>query len=293
MSKNSRTIIESAFYYFLVFFCFFITAVAIWQYDKTWNDCNPLFSSSDPSNGRCVPEKDLEKWGQTGDFFGGIINPLVGLTTILLILGTLRQNRIAIDISKIELEKSSEALEKQGQLMASEYRERAFSRILEKLESLFHSQKSASHRSNSGQQYTFINNAFTAATEILFHRLEGLHDESEAQKAKVCEDLLDLHLASEMPFLMALAKIYSDEKDDIARYMLCIQLLSATEINYLRVSSALIERNIKNDLVEDKYGAVNMSLLIAVKELFTKSADLYDGTVDFHPNSGAGEVRKS
>jgi hypothetical protein len=50
-------------------------------------------------------------WGQFGDFMGGLVNPLIGLITIFLLLRSLRQNEIALRLSRDELEATREAVE--------------------------------------------------------------------------------------------------------------------------------------------------------------------------------------
>ncbi|MFZ5579889.1 MAG: putative phage abortive infection protein [Pseudomonadota bacterium] len=63
---------------------------------------------------------DLSRWGQTGDFFGGILNPVFGFLSVLALVLTLRQNQKALqqnqealEDSRIELSRSADALAKQ------------------------------------------------------------------------------------------------------------------------------------------------------------------------------------
>lgn len=44
---------------------------------------------------------DPATWGQFGDFLGGVINPMVGLITIVLLLATLRSQRAQLDQEKL------------------------------------------------------------------------------------------------------------------------------------------------------------------------------------------------
>lgn len=46
----------------------------------------------------------IEKWAQTGDFFGGILNPIFALLSLVLIAFTLRQNQKALEQNKDALE---------------------------------------------------------------------------------------------------------------------------------------------------------------------------------------------
>jgi uncharacterized membrane protein len=69
--------------------------------------------------------------GSLGDFFGGMLNPIVALLGIILLALTLRQNSEALKLTRVELQKSSEqaklsaiALNKQEQHMRQESIER-------------------------------------------------------------------------------------------------------------------------------------------------------------------------
>lgn len=48
-----------------------------------------------------------EEWGQLGDYFGGLINPLVGLATVILVLINIRIQRLELKSSLIQLEISN------------------------------------------------------------------------------------------------------------------------------------------------------------------------------------------
>lgn len=49
-----------------------------------------------------------EAWGQLGDFLGGMVNPIIGLITILLLATSLKQNQIALQQSKDALKRAEE-----------------------------------------------------------------------------------------------------------------------------------------------------------------------------------------
>jgi hypothetical protein len=44
-----------------------------------------------------------ENWGQFGDFVGGLLNPIVGVVTIVLLVRTLRAQNVSIDMQRKEL----------------------------------------------------------------------------------------------------------------------------------------------------------------------------------------------
>lgn len=54
---------------------------------------------------------DQTIWGVFGDYVGGILNPIVGLITIILLVVTLRQNQRALHQNEIALEQNREELE--------------------------------------------------------------------------------------------------------------------------------------------------------------------------------------
>lgn len=49
-------------------------------------------------------------WGQFGDYFGGVLNPILGFFTIILLIITLSISYQTLKVSKIELEKATEML---------------------------------------------------------------------------------------------------------------------------------------------------------------------------------------
>ncbi|WP_435275697.1 putative phage abortive infection protein [Psychrobium sp. nBUS_13] len=53
----------------------------------------------------------VSDWGATGDFFGGILNPIIALTSLFLIMHTLIQNQEALAQTKEALEQSEKAIE--------------------------------------------------------------------------------------------------------------------------------------------------------------------------------------
>lgn len=54
---------------------------------------------------------ELEHFGQFGDYLGGVINPVVGLLTIVLLTNSMRQNREALAKANEELELTRAAID--------------------------------------------------------------------------------------------------------------------------------------------------------------------------------------
>lgn len=76
---------------------------------------------------------DTTKWGQVGDFFGGLLNPVFGfLTIVALVLTLLLQNRELkvsreeLELSRDELAKSAEALRAQNKAIEQQSFEQTF-----------------------------------------------------------------------------------------------------------------------------------------------------------------------
>lgn len=68
-----------------------------------------------------------EKWGQLGDFFGGVLNPVIGFVTLILLLVTITQNQKALEYNSQELEltrnelsDSKKALQQQVVILATQ-----------------------------------------------------------------------------------------------------------------------------------------------------------------------------
>lgn len=57
-----------------------------------------------------VPSIAVADWGQFGDFFGGFINPIVGLVTIVLFAASLKQSQVAISHSEQALTQNEKIL---------------------------------------------------------------------------------------------------------------------------------------------------------------------------------------
>lgn len=53
---------------------------------------------------------DHSSWGQFGDYFGGVLNPILGFFTVLLLIITLRISYQTLKVSKDELEKATDML---------------------------------------------------------------------------------------------------------------------------------------------------------------------------------------
>lgn len=57
-----------------------------------------------------------EAWGQLGDYVGGLLNPLVGIATVVLVVRTLQHSRDEASSTREELQKQLMAMEKQHAL---------------------------------------------------------------------------------------------------------------------------------------------------------------------------------
>jgi hypothetical protein len=80
---------------------------------------------------------DLGKWGQTGDFFGGVLNPAFGFLTVILLLRTLQQTETSLKqseeelrLSREEMKRSADALSEQSKDIKQQTFERTFFELL-------------------------------------------------------------------------------------------------------------------------------------------------------------------
>jgi uncharacterized membrane protein len=81
------------------------------------------------------PKQD--HWGQFGDFFGGTLNPIIGLMTLSALVWTvrlqhqlLREAKRQVKVSEDELKRTSEALERQAALQRKQAFETTFFSLL-------------------------------------------------------------------------------------------------------------------------------------------------------------------
>jgi len=80
---------------------------------------------------------DMERWGQTGDFFSGVLNPAFGFLTVILLLRTLQQtdrsfkeSEEELRLSREEMKRSADALLEQAKDLKQQTFERTFFELL-------------------------------------------------------------------------------------------------------------------------------------------------------------------
>ncbi|MCX7099276.1 MAG: hypothetical protein NTV43_15365 [Methylococcales bacterium] len=76
------------------------------------------FCGADTTN--CELTAKLEQWGQTGDFFGGILNPFFTFLGLIFVGITIMQNQQALKQSETELQLSREELRKSSEALQSQ-----------------------------------------------------------------------------------------------------------------------------------------------------------------------------
>lgn len=72
-----------------------------------------------------------EVWGQFGDFFGGILNPLLSSLTLAAVLVTMRLQSKELKVAQEENRRANEHLEKQANYIRTQNFESVFFRLLE------------------------------------------------------------------------------------------------------------------------------------------------------------------
>lgn len=80
-----------------------------------------------------IVSSEVSQWGQAGDFFGGILNPVFGFLTIVALVLTLllqskelKMSREELELSRTELAKSAEALNNQNKAIEQQSFEQTF-----------------------------------------------------------------------------------------------------------------------------------------------------------------------
>ncbi|MES2662144.1 MAG: putative phage abortive infection protein [Pseudomonadota bacterium] len=105
--------------------------------------------------------KDASTWGQLGDFFGGILNPIFGFTSLIALLYSINFQVKELKLSRVEVAKTSEALVEQHKTMKIQNFETTFFSLIKS----FHDSKEYIRfgQKNSDPKFPYFgNNAFTA-----------------------------------------------------------------------------------------------------------------------------------
>lgn len=129
-----------------LFFALVITAAVTftcWLAGTYEANVGRVLPISQQQNDPSTPTKELNatsendvraKWGTTGDFFGGMLNPAFSLIGLLLLLATLNQNQKELRLSRTELKLSSNALNAQAATAEKQRFEDTFFALLEQLD---------------------------------------------------------------------------------------------------------------------------------------------------------------
>ncbi len=92
---------------------------------------------------------DPGRWGQFGDYIGGVLNPVFGFLSLVAILSTLVLQSRELSLSTMELAKSADALRKQNEALLQQNFENTFFQLLRRFNDLV----SATHfGTKSGQE---------------------------------------------------------------------------------------------------------------------------------------------
>lgn len=131
----------------------------------------------------------VAQWGAFGDFFGGILNPLIAFTGVVLLAFTLYQNHIALSqttkelrLSVGEMKRSAEATEGQRRLMMSEATEKQFLNLLSYLsKKLEYVMPREIYQSKYGMSFSATDVTVTSLSEKYidryFHKLHTIQQE--------------------------------------------------------------------------------------------------------------------
>ena len=95
-------------------------------------------------------------WGVIGNFFGGTLNPIFSLLGLVMLLVTLFQNQTELELSRVELSKSNQALMQQASTLEKQRFEDTFFALLDQLHRLLERLLS------DGIRYDYEGNASTS-----------------------------------------------------------------------------------------------------------------------------------
>lgn len=82
-----------------------------------------------------LPKGGPDSWGQFGDFLGGILNPVVGLCTLLVAVAVLKLQQRELEATKLALQEQVEQTQKANSLEIQKKDEQLFMSIMDKVSS--------------------------------------------------------------------------------------------------------------------------------------------------------------
>lgn len=108
-----------------------------------------LYAQYTGAFGSDEPLKTRADWGVLGDFFGGTLNPIFSFLGLIMLLVTLFQNQKELELSRVELKESSQALKAQASTLDKQRFEDTFFALLGQLNNLLEQLLTESVRHNS------------------------------------------------------------------------------------------------------------------------------------------------
>lgn len=181
----------------------------------------------------CLYVRDVSEWGQYGDFIGGILNPIIGLITIILIIKSIKQtkdalvqNEQALSDSNNELKISNDALLTQKNLIEAEHRQNCFSSLILAIKSAMEKDKRINFLSDNKYSRA-IRNSFVPEQADLWY--------------------LHAHFRQCAPYFQGVHIILNKETNREAKEMLFLFMISQLSIDYIfSYTTYLIEDGLNN-----------------------------------------------
>lgn len=114
---------------------------------------------------------DFDKWGQVGDFFGGMLNPVLAFASFIALLYTIRIQSSELDLTRHELEKSAKAQKESAETLQHQLNESRKQYLMGQYHELFVSLSSSIDECISNRN---IGNAdkFKSYKTLLLHAFE-------------------------------------------------------------------------------------------------------------------------
>jgi len=167
--------------------------------------------------------KNPEHWGQLGDYVGGILNPLLSFTTIVILITTvriqieqLRASREELTLTREELQKTAEAAIKQADHFEKEAKLKELLVIIEKLATRINKNFNGNNLESDYSLHTFVNlHLSNSGAYYIKAVIESYHAGNSSRTKKVVS-----WIVSDLKRLSDLIKRYEEvsSKDDGREY---------------------------------------------------------------------------
>ncbi|NRQ43021.1 hypothetical protein HRH59_10700 [Rheinheimera sp. YQF-2] len=192
----------------------------------------------------------VEKWGQLGDFFGGLLNPVIGFAGVLLLALTLKQNQ--------------DAMRDTGEILKHDQLRQSMIAVLQAFKSDLTLKTSYSF--NIGD--SVFNGSSAAQLCCIYYKL--LADKKEQNCDRVYPYLQDALSTTAFTSLYALNKLLDEELDERRKLLLITLIVSYVPVQVIAILYMLIR---KNEINSDADHPINKDGVVLTRE-FIKHCEM-------------------